>query len=636
MTSTLTKRGTMTEPGLWVVVPAYNEEAAVGATLAALAAQTDRDFVLVVVDNASTDATAAVVGRFAVTAPFPVRVVVEPSPGAGTAADTGFRYALAHGATLLARTDADCRPAPDWVAAARAALAGGAEMACGRSVPRRDERPTLGERYVLPVIVSAAAVYARYRSEHRDPRFRSPYVLCSGHNIAITADLYRRCGGTVREPLAARSEDMALLNRAREHSDRIVRVPAMVVETSLRRLRAWGYRRTLLWYWDRRYRPVDDAAVHVRGAVGGPAVSGGRRRDRRVYLASHPGIFALLAATRGRAVRRLGGMLVVHGSAAHREALTQIPLDRTADGTIGAEAHRLLAAGVLFNQDGRDHRDARRTIADDLGAHGVDRLRPVWMEVLDRRLKPLRDGGTVDIVDVAAELSGATAGAMLGLDADPHAVAGAARNLAAASIRTQLGLWRSRHRAAQAAAAERLSAVLREAPLCADPAGAGLAAMLTVAAVTTTTAGLPRAVAWCADDGLWDQALETDKRAALGSELLRVVSPVPVMLRVAAAAGEVGGCPVRAGDRMLLVTRHAVDAHRTGPDPSRPALAQVAQIVFGVGTHACPGARLARAQLDDTLRLLAPLRPVVRRARADRHSALPGWGRLLIAAGDAR
>jgi glycosyltransferase involved in cell wall biosynthesis len=248
----------------WVVVPAYNEAATIGATLGALAAQTDIGFGLVVVDNNSIDGTGEVVRRFAVTAPFPVEVVSESAPGAGAAADTGFRYAIGRGAGWLARTDADCLPAPTWVATAKAVLAGGAEMVCGRSVPRRDEHPSLAERYVLPAVVRLAALYGRYRREHRDPRYRAPYVLCHGHNIAITADLYVRSGGTVRVPLGERSEDVALLNRAREHSDRIVRAEHLVVENSLRRLRAWGARRTLLWYWDRRYRPADEAGVHVR------------------------------------------------------------------------------------------------------------------------------------------------------------------------------------------------------------------------------------------------------------------------------------------------------------------------------------------------------------------------------------
>ncbi|MGD9485408.1 glycosyltransferase [Streptomyces sp. TRM70308] len=258
----------MSAPGggepLWVVVPAYNEEAGIGATLAALASQSDTCFALVVVDNASADATAGLVRRFAATAPFPVHVVRERERGTGAAADTGFRYAVAHGAELLARTDADCLPARDWIAAARGEFARGTEMACGRSLPRRDELPSLAERRLLPAVVRAAALYGRYRAEHRHPRYRAPYVLCHGHNLAITAALYLRCGGTPRTPLEGPPEDVVLLNRAREHSERVARAEGMVVHTSLRRLRAWGARRTLLWCWDRRYRPADPREVHVR------------------------------------------------------------------------------------------------------------------------------------------------------------------------------------------------------------------------------------------------------------------------------------------------------------------------------------------------------------------------------------
>ncbi|KUN02835.1 glycosyl transferase [Streptomyces yokosukanensis] len=249
---------------LWVVVPAFDEEAGIGATLAALAAQTDTDFALVVVDNASTDATADVVRRFARAAPFPVHLVREEERGTGAAADTGFRYAIGRGAALLARTDADCVPAEDWIAAARAEFARGRELACGRSVPRRDEHPSLAERYLLPALVRTTALYGRYRRAHRHPRYRTPYVLCHGHNLAVTAALYLRCGGTPRVPLEGPAEDVVLLNRAREHSDRIGRAERMVVHTSLRRLRAWGARRTLLWCWDRRYRPADAREVHVR------------------------------------------------------------------------------------------------------------------------------------------------------------------------------------------------------------------------------------------------------------------------------------------------------------------------------------------------------------------------------------
>ena len=245
---------------LTVIVPAYNEERWIGGALRALGEQTDRDFTLVVVDNASTDDTAGVVRAFARDSALDVRLVGEPEPGAGTAADTGFRYAIAHGARLLARTDADCLPAHDWVAVARAELAGGAELVCGRSVLRPDEHPTFVER-AYPAVVRLSSLYGRWRRAHRAAAYQTPYVLIHGHNLALTAELYQRCGGTPRERLADGAEDVTLLNRARRHTDRIVRAEHLVVAASLRRLRAWGPRRTLLWHWDRRYRP---ASVHVR------------------------------------------------------------------------------------------------------------------------------------------------------------------------------------------------------------------------------------------------------------------------------------------------------------------------------------------------------------------------------------
>src|SRR4029450_11027649 len=97
-----------------------------------------------------------------------------------------------------------------------------------------------------------------------------------------------------------------------------------------------------------------------------------------------------------------------------REALTGLPLDRGAEGTTGGTARELIDGDVVFDQYGDAHRQARRALAVDLSRAGVDRLRPVWTEVLTRRLAPVGIGEAVDLVDVAAELAGATATAMLG------------------------------------------------------------------------------------------------------------------------------------------------------------------------------------------------------------------------------
>jgi cytochrome P450 len=361
-------------------------------------------------------------------------------------------------------------------------------------------------------------------------------------------------------------------------------------------------------------------------------VSRARRRDRRVYLFSHPVIFALLAAARRAPVRRLGRLVLVNDTTPCRDALVRLPLDRLAAGTTGAAARELLASGLLFDQQGEAHRGTRRSLADDLGGAGVERLRPVWREVLDRRLAPIALGRTVDMVDVVEELGGATICAMLRLDADPRRLAAVAREAAAAAARVHLpGVPRPGAARAAAAATARLTELLR-----AGPTEPGLAAILAMAGVNTTVAGIPRAVAWCADSQLWTDAADDNRRTVLVDELMRVVAPTPVLPRVAGAAGKLDGHPVRAGDRLVLVARHATGAHRRDPNCADPAPAQVAQLVYGAGPHACPGARMARAQLSDTLLALARHRPVVVRARVDRRSALPGWKSLLVRAGGPR
>ncbi|MGP3976501.1 cytochrome P450 [Streptomyces sp. 8N114] len=384
-----------------------------------------------------------------------------------------------------------------------------------------------------------------------------------------------------------------------------------------------------------------------------PGVRAARRRDRRVYTRSHPVLFALLAATRRRPVLRLGRTVLVHGTDAYRQALTRLQLDRTAEGTTGGAIRELADGGALFDQEGAGHRGARRLLADDLGTAGIERLRPHWQEVLGRRLAPLRAGREVDMVSLARELAGATTGALLEVPTSGETLAKAAADAAAAAVRNHLpGL--PRHGAARAAtrATARLEALLgetgRDVPERAGghgagrgrscprhtaegrPWGPGLQAMVAVAAVNTIVAALPRAVAWCADAGLWEQAADEGERDVLVAELLRVTAASPVLPRVAAADGAVAGCLVRGGDRLVLVARHAARAHRAAPCVTAPAPAAVSQLVFGAGPHACPGARLARAQLADVLAALAPYRPAVARARADRRAALPGWRSLVV------
>jgi glycosyltransferase involved in cell wall biosynthesis len=235
---------------LWVVVPAYNEATGIGPTLRTLSTQDDRDFTLLVVDNNSTDGTADVVRAAG------VRVITETQKGTGAAADTGMRYAIAHGATLLARTDADCLPCPDWTARIRAAFADGLELVAGQLLPRGDDCPVpRWKRALLLVAVEVAAAFGKVRPGNRDPRYLGPYVMTPGCNLAITASLYQRAGGFPRTAIEDLHEDRALVNAVRLLTRRYGLRRDVRVYGSVRRVHAWGLGKTLAWYADHRYRP---------------------------------------------------------------------------------------------------------------------------------------------------------------------------------------------------------------------------------------------------------------------------------------------------------------------------------------------------------------------------------------------
>lgn len=91
-----------------LVIPAFNEEQDLPACLQAVARQTVKPYEVIVVDNNSTDNTAAVARSF----PF-VKVISESRQGPAFARDAGFDAARGD---IIGRIDADTILAPDWVA----------------------------------------------------------------------------------------------------------------------------------------------------------------------------------------------------------------------------------------------------------------------------------------------------------------------------------------------------------------------------------------------------------------------------------------------------------------------------------------------------------------------------------------
>jgi glycosyltransferase involved in cell wall biosynthesis len=119
----------VTEPTVTVLIPTYQEEAAIEACLDAVAAQTYAHVVeVLVVDGRSTDATRELAG-----ARPGVRVLDNPARMQAAALNVGLDAAVGE---VVVRVDGHCRIAPDYVEACVSALERtGAAMVGGAMTP---------------------------------------------------------------------------------------------------------------------------------------------------------------------------------------------------------------------------------------------------------------------------------------------------------------------------------------------------------------------------------------------------------------------------------------------------------------------------------------------------------------------
>lgn len=216
---------------LCVCIPARNEADRLPIVLDAIAAQNwpKPILVIVVINNSTDDSLAAVkqastrhLGRLVLHAEF---VTFPPDLAhAGSARrlamDSGLALLPNRQNGVLISTDADTRPPPEWLTNIAHALSRGVDMVGGRIEIEPDEP-------LPPRVIALRLAWDRYWHKVRaiedelDPLPWDPAPRHGDHtgaSLAITAELYVRCGGV---PPLPSGEDCALVTAALAQEGRL-------------------------------------------------------------------------------------------------------------------------------------------------------------------------------------------------------------------------------------------------------------------------------------------------------------------------------------------------------------------------------------------------------------------------------
>ena len=249
-----------------VVVPTYNRAEELRSTLQSInQIRTNRRWQIIVVDNASTDATQKVVLEAARNAPVDLKYVFEAEPGRSAALNTGIRHSTGN---VVLTTDDDVRVQPDWLDAAVDALQ---EFQCayltGRVLPIWGASPP---SWLSPKdgLIRGALGLLDFGSAPIQLIHKSPI----GVNAAFRRDAFDRVGlfdtAVGRKPGTLLGQEVReWFLRARSAGLRGYYVPHMVVNhiVPASRLTKHYFRRWFYWHGISRAlmyerRPVDMAS----------------------------------------------------------------------------------------------------------------------------------------------------------------------------------------------------------------------------------------------------------------------------------------------------------------------------------------------------------------------------------------
>jgi glycosyltransferase involved in cell wall biosynthesis/GT2 family glycosyltransferase len=224
--------------GLWIVIPVHNRAAFTRACLAALAQQTVTGFKVIVIDDGSTDGTAAMVRE-----EFPAVRLLRGDGGLWWtgATNLGVSEGLRQGATHLLTLNDDTVPAPDFVESlVRAATAEPAALIGAYAIDAASGHPVYGGETIHWATAS-------YQSHLGGAERRVEVTHFPGRGLLIPAAVFRHIGLFDGNHFPQTAADYDFTHRARRAGYRIYCDRQAVLHVHPEESGDASYRRTKGW-----------------------------------------------------------------------------------------------------------------------------------------------------------------------------------------------------------------------------------------------------------------------------------------------------------------------------------------------------------------------------------------------------
>lgn len=231
-----------------IIIPAYNGATTLATCLEACLDQDYEETEIIVVDDGSSDATAAIAAAFE-----DVTVLRQPNRGPSVARNHGARVARGE---ILAYTDADCVPRQDWI---RQLVA-----------PFDEAVIAVGGTYDIANPESRLARVVQAEIAARHAQFGDYVDFLGSFNVAYRKTAFDSVGGFEESYRFASGEDNDIAYKLQDTGGRM-RFTAAAVVSHYHPTRLWAYLRTQARHGSWRVKLYKD---HPHRAQGGDNYAG--------------------------------------------------------------------------------------------------------------------------------------------------------------------------------------------------------------------------------------------------------------------------------------------------------------------------------------------------------------------------